>query len=331
LEARRTAALISAAAALAFPAIASAHAGHAHPQTHGPDPATPGLKARASADAAPWCGAAQAADETRNELSNGDYRYHAVYLVAADAPDRFASLAPQIQSGAFRATELLERLYDRAIRFDMGTSCGSQFLDISVVRSALTTADFARASSRANGTLTAVASSLAAAGFPTLSTGDSDSKARRLKRNWIVWLDAPAPKRSCGEAQVYDDPARSQSNWNNYGGKLGVVFRSRAGFCGPAAVRHEIGHTLGAMQSSAPNAFDGMHCDDAYEDTMCYPHAEKRGGGAFENEFFDYGNDDYWDPPKGKPLGWWTANLNRFVCQSASCNTVAVAAKRKRR
>jgi hypothetical protein len=36
--------------------------------------------------------------------------------------------------------------------------------------------------------------------------------------------------------------------------------------------------------------------------------------------FFDYRNDDYWDPPNGTPLPWWTVNLNRFLCPDANCN-----------
>jgi hypothetical protein len=41
--------------------------------------------------------------------------------------------------------------------------------------------------------------------------------------------------------------------------------------------------------------------------------------------YFDYGNDDYWDPPQGVPLGWWTLNLSRFICPDAQCNRPADA------
>ena len=40
--------------------------------------------------------------------------------------------------------------------------------------------------------------------------------------------------------------------------------------------------------------------------------------------FFDYNNDDYWDPPN-RALPWWTANLNRFVCPNADCNVAGGA------
>jgi hypothetical protein len=53
---------------------------------------------------------------------------------------------------------------------------------------------------------------------------------------------------------------------------------------------------------------------------MCYAAAPSRGDGAFNDDFFDYGNDDYWDPPTGAPLAWWTVDLSRFICDTASCN-----------
>jgi hypothetical protein len=61
---------------------------------------------------------------------------------------------------------------------------------------------------------------------------------------------------------------------------------------------------------------------------MCYRAAPQRARGDFQSEYFDYGNDDYWDPPQGKPLAWWTVNLNRFLCDSATCNRPAAATAR---
>lgn len=59
-------------------------------------------------------------------FGNRTSRYHAVYLVPADGRSRLARVAPRLQAGARGASGLLERLYGRAIRFDMGTSCGSE-------------------------------------------------------------------------------------------------------------------------------------------------------------------------------------------------------------
>jgi hypothetical protein len=135
-----------------------------------------------------------------------------------------------------------------------------------------------------------------------------------------VWIDGPAPSGACGQATSYDDPTRDPSNLNNLGGKVAVVFpNGSGGFCSSNTVRHEIGHNLGALQPVAPHAFDGAHCDDSYEDTMCYSQAPRTANGQ-RGQYFDYRNDDYWDPPQGASLPWWTANLNRFLCPDATCN-----------
>ncbi|GAC1316339.1 MAG: hypothetical protein NVSMB25_01860 [Thermoleophilaceae bacterium] len=266
-----------------------------------------------------WCGQERATDNAVNELANGVYRYHAIYMLPADGRDRFSQYATQLQADAFDASALLERSYNRAIRFDMGTSCGSQYLDISVVRMVQTTADLSALAQTPNGTYDAVTKALDAAGFQTIQASDTAEQAAARDRNYLVWLDGPTASDTCGQATIYDDPSRAQTNLNNYGGKIALVFPNGSdGFCGSNAVRHEIGHNLGALQKVAPHAFDGMHCNDAVEDTMCYG-GPKRADGQ-EGLYFDFGNDDYWDPPHGGPLPWWTVNLNRFLCDDASCN-----------
>jgi hypothetical protein len=165
-----------------------------------------------------------------------------------------------------------------------------------------------------------VADELIAKGFDALPLRDSPRTAAAKTRNYLVWLDGvSAGDRVCGGASQYADTVRDPSNVNNYGGKLAIVLRSGAGWCDSNTVRHEIGHNLGALLPGAPHAFDRSHCNDAYEDTMCYPSSPRRGDGSYEGQFFDYGNDDYWDPP-GRALAYWTVNLNQFVCPDIACN-----------
>ena len=267
-----------------------------------------------------WCGDQRSTDSRENEIENGAYRYHAIYALPSDAPDRFAQFAATLQADAFQASSLLEQTYGRAIRFDLGTNCGPQYLDISVVRLPQTTAQMQALAPTATGTLDAVSNGIDAAGFPTIRPSDTVESASLRNRNFVVWIDGPAPPGACGQATSYDDPRRDPGNLNNLGGKIAVVFPNGGNaFCSSNTVRHEIGHNLGALQPVAPNAFDGAHCDDAYEDTMCYSQSPRVAGGQ-RGQFFDYGNDDYWDPPQGASLPWWTANLNRFVCPDATCN-----------
>jgi hypothetical protein len=311
---------------LSAPATASAAVGA--PLTHGPDPAAVGHGAEAGLGRAAkvaslpaeWCGVPRSSDDAANETANGGYKYHAVYMVPSDGADRFAQFAGAIQADALQASALLEAQYGRAIRFDMGTSCGPEYLDITLVRTDRSTAELEAIAQTATGTFDAVSAALDAAGLETIAATDSYARAAQRNRNYVVWLDGPGPAGSCGQAAIYDDPARTGNNLNNFGGKVALVFRNGAGaFCSSNAVRHEIGHNLGALQPGAPHAFDGSHCDDAYEDTMCYSRAPRVGSGQ-RGQFFDWGNDDYWDPPAGEPLPWWTVNLNRFLCPDATCN-----------
>jgi hypothetical protein len=340
---RRIALAISLLGATIVPGSASAHEGVGAPITHGPDPASVAAGPEAqppsrstiqletssgakvdvnvAAKSLPtrWCGDELTSDDTADEVDNGMYRYHAVYMVAADAPDRFTTLAGSMQTDAFQASSLLETTYGRAIRYDMGTSCGAQYLDITVVRMPQTSAQMASVANTSNGTFDAVTHALDAAGLQTIQSSDTLSAAAARTRNYLVWLDAPAPTGSCGQAAIYDDPSRAGDNINNFGGKSAIVFRNGDGFCSSNAARHEMGHNLGALQRVAPHAFDGSHCNDAYEDTMCYSNSPEVADGQ-RGTFFDYGNDDYWDPPSGAPLPWWTVNLNRFLCPDTSCN-----------
>src|SRR3954451_1556334 len=264
---RRLAVAISMLAATVL-APASAHAAVGAPITHGPDPALISagrgralprtrapVKRVAKLVPSAWCGTEAAGDDTVNEVDNGVYRYHAVYMIASDGQDRFNSLATGMQDDAFQASALLETSYGRAIRFDLGTSCGPQYLDISVVRMPLTTAHLKAAARTGNGTFDAVSSALDAAGFTTIQPTDSVEDAAERTRNYLVWLDAPAPSGSCGQAAIYDDPSRSADNLNNFGGRRAVVSRSGAAFCSSTPPRHEMGHNLGALQPVAPHAF----------------------------------------------------------------------------
>jgi hypothetical protein len=288
---------------------------------------SPGARASATALTvlnslpAVWCGNRTAADDKAHETNNGSHKYHAIYAVPADRPDRFAVWANTLQADAFEATELLQRQHQRAIRFDMGTSCGRQYLDISAVRLGQTSVALGAVGRRDLPALLAVlADELIARGFDALPLRDSPRTAAAKTRNYLVWLDGVgAGVGACGAASQYRDTVRDRSNVNNFGGKLAVVLRSGAGWCDSNTVRHEIGHTLGALLPGAPNAFDESHCNDAYEDTMCYPTSPRRGNGSYEGQFFDYGTDDYWDPPGGA-LGRWTVNLNQFVCPDIACN-----------
>ena len=316
-------------ASLAVPASGSAQVVD---RTHGPDPApviAPAARAAAAASAVDWCANT---DPAANQFANGEYRYHAVYAYPSDRPSRLAALGAELQESAFGASALIEREYGRAIRFDVGTPCGQGQLDISEVRLPFTEAQLATAAAADHtATFEAVGAALRQRGFAVAPNDASADQLARLRENFLVWLDGPGPPRSCGQGTALLDSTRSETNLNNLGGKLALIFRNGRDFCGEDVVRHEIGHNLGALQPDAPNTTDGVHCNDAFEDTMCEWESPKLAGGPFNGLYFDYGNDDYWDPPQGAPLGWWTVNLSRFLCPDAQCNRPAGSVDRSAR
>jgi len=302
--------------------------------THGPDAIAPFAQRFHSEgdpqDRGAWCGRRLSRDDTAHEVDNGAPRFHAILAIPAGAKSRLTELAPDMQGDALGASALLERRYGRAIRFDIGTSCGPQYLDISIMRMRRDATALRTAATQPNGTLNAVYDELRQARWPVTLPTEADAPLRPY--NYVVWLDGPSMPDACGQATLYDDPRRAQENRNNMGGSVAVVFREGAGFCGADAVRHEIGHTLGAvLPGVAPHADGGGHCSDAVEDTLCNADSPTRSTGVFEGEFFDYGNDDYWDPPLGPPLPWWTVDLSRFLCAKPTCNDVTPSRSRLRR
>ena len=306
--------------ALAAPAPAGALP-FGPPDRHGPDPISldrlPEVRVRALVPTS-WCGLKQSEDNVANEVANGSHKVHAIYAVPSDGTDRFELLAATMQTDALQASALLERLYGRAIRFDMGTPCGPDYLDISAVRLASSSAELQAAAFATPfpKVFDLVQNDLRAAGF---AIPVSSRERPALTKNYVVWLDGPGPSGVCGEANYSDDPTREPDNWNNFGGRIALIYKPDGRFCGSNTVRHEIGHNLGALQPDAPHAFDGSHCNDAFEDTMCYPNAPRRASGEANALFFDYGNNDYWDPPGGALRGW-AVNLSNFICPNKDCN-----------
>ena len=288
--------------------------GEEHAHTHGPDgvdldPRGPAKAPAASFDVdapAPWHpseydGAVFTTDQP--DLTTLP-TIHAVYVHPADKPSRFAGFAAMFQADARDASALLSDLYGRGIRFDERLGAGgARYLDITVVRS--------RYKSR----------QLSGGSQFSLVTKELESRGLTSPdKKYAVWLDAGS--QACGQGHLYQDTRRSAAHYNE-GRTTAVVYRpygatdASGGFCRGRTLRHELGHNMGALQSVAPHAFDGAHCDDSGEDTMCYVSATSFDSGAAA---FDHNHDDYWDPiavpaaDTSARLPWWTVNLSRFVC-----------------
>ena len=284
-------------------------------RSHGPDSVNLDAQGVAAAPLAvdaevPWTagdydGAVYANDRPDIATRAGLAMVHAIYVYPKDRGSRFGQLGAMFQADIRDASRLLETRYGRGIRFDErpDTRPGRPpVVDITVFRSRSRAAQLGVANQ-----FDVVAGELAA-----------DGRFANPNKKYVVFLDAPS--QYCGQGELWHDQRRSAANATEQR-TLGIVYRpydqaspTTGGFCRGRTLRHELGHNLGALQQPAPHAFDGAHCDDSAEDTMCYafPATPDTGEAAF-----DYGNDDYWDPVAAggtAKLPWWTVNLSKFVC-----------------
>ena len=322
------AALVPAAAAASGLPLQAAPEAH----THGPDGRNLDRRGLAAAEPydvdahAPWSASqydgraltADAADRTTLPT------VHAIYVYPSDGANRFAQFAAMFQADAVQANELLKTTYNRGVRWDYRNGdCYSTpttpCLDITVFKSRNTTRQFAGSA------------------FSTVKK-EVDRYFTNPNQKYVVWLDAAYTK-ACGQGNLYQDTRRTAANYNNNGRTLSVVYKAypndalTGGFCRGRVLLHEMGHNMGAVQSVAPHAFDGAHCNDSNEDVMCYQNDSLPNAGDTGNAVFDWGTDDYWDPianpnavenpslATGDRLPWWTVNLSKYICPTGGdCN-----------
>ena len=344
-------ALLAAAAAVPTGATASAslpevadEQGHAH-ATHGPDGLALDRRGRAPAatysvdnhqawDSCEYDGKGFTTDQADLSDLNGLPQVHAVYVYPAKTTSRFAAFAAMFQADARQASSLLQGL-GRDVRWDRrpgSTSCNgtpetTTLLDITVFQSSYNARQLS-----ADRQFTLVANELQASG-----------KFSGPDKKYVVWLDAGS--RYCGQGSLWQDSTRSSTNKSEVNRTTGIVYRpystsdqATGGFCRGRTLLHELGHNLGAVQNLAPNAFDGAHCDDDNNDTMCYT-GQASDQVSSEEPQFDYAKNDYWDVGATRPttlddgyprastekLGWWALNLSKYVCPPAPNGTVNCA------
>jgi len=228
-------------------------------------------------------------------------RVQAIYAVPAGTVDRYATVAPSIERWAAEADAVFSGSArqtggDRHIRFVTTSNCTL------VVQKVNLTA-------LGDDTFTNTMTELAAQGYD------------RTDRKYLVWMDSTV---MCGIGGYYLDDQPGQDNVNN-GLAPGSVARIDSGCWGlgsqgRSVEAHELMHTLGAVQPSAPNSTALGHCDDD-ADRMCYddgsPGLVLRNVCPAENEaLFDCNHDDYFStfPPAGNYLAThWNTAVSSFL------------------
>jgi hypothetical protein len=149
-------------------------------------------------------------------------------------------------------------------------------------------------------------------------------------RKYLFFADASAV---CGIAtsQADDNPVHNRSD-ERYPGYARV---DTACWLGSLAA-HELMHTLGAVQASAPHASSVSHCSDD-SDVMCYDDGTVTVShvcnGDPEEYLFDCHNDDYFNlnPPAGSYLAThWNTARSSFLDNAPILTTAAPPGSRRR-
>jgi len=259
-----------------------------------------------TARAAQAAGVASAADGSAGTVPcDGDgsdgYRVQALYVVAADRPNRYAAVSASIQAWAAGVDDVINRSAAltggvRHVRFvttgDENSGCTPTVVQVVVPAGA--TAD-----------LDATIDAVRAAGYTSAA------------RKYLMWVDANV---YCGIAEVYQDSDASEFNLNNgFAAEFARIDSACWGF-GDSVEAHELVHTLGAVQGDSPHHTLYGHCFDEY-DRMCY---DDGSGIAMQevcpperDSLLDCGADDYFStaPTPGSYLAthWNTADSRYLI------------------
>jgi hypothetical protein len=269
-----------------------------------------------------WCGAERATDYTgaNSVFAQSTQQFKLVYAYASDATNRFAQWKDALQADV----SLIGRFMGaqsgglRTPRFDMGTDCGPQYVDIQVVALPGTRASYAQ-------DLDALKAAVGA-----------QVPATYGQRNVLVLADrmsnAPAYAwYGIGESWITE--SASSSSPHNAGGLFSALWvpdllaapgADPDGWW-PEGLLHELTHNLGAVGANAPHSTPYGHCFDGF-DVMCYDDGGLPASGLTStcatipgvmNQVYDCGRDDYFNvaPPTGSYLAthWNTYKSSYLV------------------
>ncbi len=297
-------------------------------------------QAQSDADSLPvkWCGDETGSNNTANAATPGaKAQFKVVYAYAADRPDRFAGWVNALQANVAVAQRFLSAQDGgtKAIRFDMGTRCGPQYVDVQTVQLPGPRSQFVDNFGAIAG---AVSRALGAASGPRDAIVLADSMSGGTQEYGLGETVMGASGEVPGTANVH-----------NRGGFTSILF-SRDGAAAPGAPKwgwwpegflHEMTHNLGAVQWGAPHSTEPRgqqspsygHCWQG-ADVMCYledagaAHAMVQDCASLPGaipQSYDCGRDDYFNPapPAGSYLAThWNTYDSAFL---APCGEIAPA------
>lgn len=244
-------------------------------------------------------------DVTCDGDGTSGYRTQAMYVVEAGKANRYAAMLPTFQKWAAGVDDVVNRSAAltggvRHVRYvtdpGAGGTCVADVLNVTVPNGSMTSF---------NATIQAVQ-----------ALGYNDAN-----RKYLMWTDAT---NLCGIATLYTTDGTGQDNPNN--GSYAQYARIDSGCWGlgngtndHSVEAHELTHTLGAVQNSAPHSTHAGHCWDE-ADTMCYADGGNHAMVAIcpsDREYLlDCNSDDYFSTypdPGGYLDTHWNAASSRFL------------------
>jgi hypothetical protein len=269
-----------------------------------------------------WCGIRTTSDVTTYAAFPTTLRQiKVVYAYASDEPDRSAEWSDALQADVSNIQQYLALQTGgrRAVRFDMGTQCGPQYVDVQVVPLPNQRTYYRDDPSGFDRLVNDV--------LPRLSATPSP-------RDVLILADQLTDDPVWGIAEVVNDDSAGTGNRSNTGGMAAIMWTNPStlpdptDWWQPTVMLHEITHNLGGVQQSAPNHTDNWHCTDG-EDVMCYadgssqaynPNVCPLGSGAIP-QTYDCGHNDYFnpDPAPGTYLAThWNVYRSAFLAPCAS-------------
>ena len=277
-----------------------------------------------------WCGTRRTDDDTANAaFASTAAQIKVVYAYALNETDRSAAWTDSLQADVSRIEQFLALQSGgrRALRFDMGTNCGPQYVDVQVVPLPRTRGAYL--AFNANDRFDEVNNDVNAALAPGAGP-----------RNVFVLADGLSTSGVYGIGQVYPNADQPPASYiHDQGDLTGIMFVTQGTSPDPVGwqptvMLHEMSHNLGAVQFAAPRSTSFAHCVDG-EDVMCYEDGSPEGafyadnvcplaGGAI-SQTYDCGHNDYYDPsptPSGYLATHWNVYNSVFM---ASCTQLGTA------
>ncbi len=222
-------------------------------------------------------------------------RAQVIYAYQAGTTSRYSTYLVSMQSWSGGVNTIFknsaaETAGTRAVRFVHDANCIPTVLEVQLSSTGLSD-------------LGSMENELIALGF-----NDNNHK-------YVVFADAHI---YCGISDIVGDDQAGASNGNN----LSFEFaRTDNGCWSDVIPAHELMHSLGGVQLSAPHSSGGWHCTDGY-DRMCYsdsPYYPTMTYACTNTAYvfmFDCGHDDYFstNPPAGSYLAThWNSANNQFL------------------